>query len=821
MKEFTKVSIHNHFGGDKSDKLINQPFDKIYDFDYKSAFEKIDEAKTYGYQLLAMTQANVFDVTSYVLLRVYAKRVGIVLLPGVEINIKNGSSKYLHVVVNFDVKNNLFAIQGMIEQYTKSNKENSLTLEQFLDLIVTFKCVIIPHGVKQTKRSSANNPEILTELISLSNSIPVVLEDSKSYHKEILKSRIKEVLCDRDYNWIEKSAVVSSADRHSFAEIESPTYIWGTASFDDLYYSCFMGKTRIKQESDLIQKINYISRIEFLDSDETQISPTSINCSHGLNTVIGPSGSGKTLLLDVIKRKLTGSGLDNKTISKKGDYTSVYNLENVSIYDRDNNLIDATSGYNIVEGEILYNKVISAYQSDRKTMLKELNIEMNYSEVQKIIDDFNEDINKYKDVSLKIKNNRNKVNQLLSNAASTILFLNENRHKIENVINYNKDEQLNTTITTNNSNLANMRSDITQIDLKFNELIILARKYGFEEQFKVDIDFGWKKMRNTILKKRLTLRNSTDKSKKTFLIQDKLFENVQEYNKTIGQQSALVVERNQELLKQFEEIHNLVFENAVLKLQLNVPVINQTKIRDAVQFMPGSFSKLTINKVKLVYNGDELKGYCPSNIGTTPKVNKSKFSKNSYNFELEDDVRLFVDTFIENEYEDRIVFLPKPTDLLDYNIELKNIEGNYEDINSISAGNLSKIYINRMFSEKIESSGSNVIILYDQPDSNMEKAFILGDLGPKLSDLRDKYQVFITTHEPLLVVNADSNNIIAASNDKTVVKVNDINYVNRSFAGANSRASLILEVAKLIDGHPEAISKRNTIYGGLLSENSN
>ena len=80
-------------------------------------------------------------------------------------------------------------------------------------------------------------------------------------------------------------------------------------------------------------------------------------------------------------------------------------------------------------------------------------------------------------------------------------------------------------------------------------------------------------------------------------------------------------------------------------------------------------------------------------------------------------------------------------------------------------------------------------------------------------------QVFITTHEPLLVVNADSNNIVSASNEKTAVKENDIGYSNKSFAGINGKANLINEVAKLIDGDPGAVKIRNTIYGGLFNEN--
>ena len=129
-----------------------------------------------------------------------------------------------------------------------------------------------------------------------------------------------------------------------------------------------------------------------------------------------------------------------------------------------------------------------------------------------------------------------------------------------------------------------------------------------------------------------------------------------------------------------------------------------------------------------------------------------------------------------------------------------------------------RLYINKMFEDKISKEGSNTIILYDQPDTNMEKIFILEELVSKISNLRNNNQIFITTHEPLLVVNADSNNIIVAQNDKTASKPNEIQYFNKSFVGINSKKELMKEVAMLIDGNPEAVKLRSTLYGGVINE---
>lgn len=92
-----------------------------------------------------------------------------------------------------------------------------------------------------------------------------------------------------------------------------------------------------------------------------------------------------------------------------------------------------------------------------------------------------------------------------------------------------------------------------------------------------------------------------------------------------------------------------------------------------------------------------------------------------------------------------------------------------------------------MIDKQISNGGSNLIILFDQPDSNLEKKFILNELVTKINNLRNNFQVFITTHEPLLVVNADSNNIIKAENNKSAIsKKNAINYERLSFVDSTN-----------------------------------
>ena len=157
---------------------------------------------------------------------------------------------------------------------------------------------------------------------------------------------------------------------------------------------------------------------------------------------------------------------------------------------------------------------------------------------------------------------------------------------------------------------------------------------------------------------------------------------------------------------------------------------------------------------------------------------------------------------------------------IDCQIELKNSSNEFENIETMSAGELSKTYISNMLEEQIKKGDANLIILFDQPDNSLEKKFILEELANKIDKLRNKFQVFITTHEPLLVVNADSNNIIKAENDKIAVNHNNqITYENLSFIGnATSKEKMIETIAALVDGSYDAVKERNKIYGGMLND---
>ena len=371
MEEYTKLSIHNHFGGKSANLTIDRPIGDRAVFDLAKGFDELRSAKEAGYQLLAQTNSNHLDVAAYLLMRKMASLDLVELLPGVEINLVNwkNEKQVLHVVVVVDPCSNLFVFTKALEEAFAANNRFALQLEQFCEILSDRRAIICVHGLKQDDRGLARNPQMAQELLSMNRYFPVAVEDNRSFHKLSLQQQIKEFLSDETLVWFDTVADISSVDRQNFDKVLSPTYMWAGATFDDLFYSVLAGDCRMVRKEDIVKRVSYVARIA-IDAGNG-MTQSEVNCSQGLNCVIGPSGSGKTLLLDILKMKLKGNHLTAGT-SNIGDYSWLYDLSQVHLYGHDGKEIDLSDGFEVIEGENLYNKVIKAYSTERGELVKDM-----------------------------------------------------------------------------------------------------------------------------------------------------------------------------------------------------------------------------------------------------------------------------------------------------------------------------------------------------------------------------------------------------------------------------------------------------------------
>lgn len=94
--------------------------------------------------------------------------------------------------------------------------------------------------------------------------------------------------------------------------------------------------------------------------------------------------------------------------------------------------------------------------------------------------------------------------------------------------------------------------------------------------------------------------------------------------------------------------------------------------------------------------------------------------------------------------------------------------------------------------------------VFDQPEDDLDNEFVVNELVPLIREIKKYRQIIIVTHNANLVVNADAEQVVVASN------VNEeLSYV----AGAIEDDSVKSRVCRILEGGEVAFKKRESKYG--------
>lgn len=821
FKEFSKISPHNHFGGRNADYCFNDSISMTRVFDIAQAESKLDSANNLKFQLLGFTNHNHFWKNEFESLKKYINdnKYQITLIPGVEFDLmKNLSdSKRLHVVLLIsDILSNLSQFENDINVAIGTNSKNAITIDQLVDFFFSYKCILIPHGNKQQERGAIANSDTFSDIISVHNYIPIMVENKTSAKKDFLVSRFKSILDEECFEWLDNSASVSSADQSDFSNVVEPTYIWAPPSFDALFYCAIIGEKRFFREQDIIKKNRTISKL-VIKNNGGELQDSTILFSHGLNSIVGNSGSGKTLLLNLINKKLTGENLKNSVSSSGNNYESIYNGSKQELFDSDGNEIKI-GDINVFEGESLYKQVVKTLNLNKGQLLKEFDVYANFDLIVERIKVFNTKFNTYLANRRAIIKSNVLIDVSLKSIGNSIEYL-QNNSSSNNTIEFVTDSSLKEECENLQSITKSIEDDLSNVQKIFEELSKVVEKYKVSV-----VDDDYMPLKNKLIKNIRLVLYSKMKCyiilKAKMIREGKLYEIVNNYNAFISERSSTINASKQTINNSIQTIVSKLKSNALLKKEVKPPILffNSQEIEKLSLQNDFSFIKLDNFTINYLLDYDRFTDFFETSIGSSSwKLNKSLFSSfkaSPLDISNEKSVESFAQIFIENDFNS-IVELKYIDDLtlLKYDTLIKKEDGEYKNIEFLSAGELSKIYINVMIDKKLDGIGNSAIILYDQPDNNLEKAFILESLVRKLNDLKKKYQIILTTHEPLLVVNADSNSIIKVNNDPVAGK-NNISFENVIIFDSSNKNEAIEKVSRLIDGHKDAVKLRNKIYGG-------
>lgn len=100
------------------------------------------------------------------------------------------------------------------------------------------------------------------------------------------------------------------------------------------------------------------------------------------------------------------------------------------------------------------------------------------------------------------------------------------------------------------------------------------------------------------------------------------------------------------------------------------------------------------------------------------------------------------------------------------------------------------------------------ILIIDQPEDNISNNNISKYLISYFNSLRDKRQLIFVTHNPLLVVNLDVDNVIYVQNND-----DNLSITSGRLEYEDENTNILEIVAKNMDGGKESIEKRLKVYG--------
>lgn len=758
------LHIHSKISEYKDDDLVKN-----------STFENIDvilsKLNEHEISLFGFSDHNRFDSSLFIktrnILNTYDYKTKYPniknLLPVVEFDVvfEKGKKK-CHVLAVFDVASDeeLENLQKTIETEKLVSKDEAYAKDKFDELLRAINKDVI---LIAAQRKSLDNPSGSKN--SLSDSVSDIYEFLKVGYisaLEIQKSAVQGMILKNLIDFPKTMSFTSGSDCHEWEaypkhdkkeDMKEKSYyftIKAKPTFSGLVMALTSPETRFGRTN----QVNY----SYLKS--IMLNDKKIELSSGINTIIGENGSGKSSIV---------YGLLNQTKTGKGSYAK-------KILERNNFLVEPDNLFSEMHG-IKQSEIIDNNNNGfvfGKT-------EDYFNEVDHT--DFENNIKKY-------------ANELFENISNSI-----NLEKSKNTI---------------------KESSFT-IDLEFEDKNQYYCQIISDDNF---VDF------NNKHEQRLKKINSILKIIKT--------EFEHEYYSTAQRES---------LAKVFADLRNLHSEVKNQYISLNASVYVKNLIINKINDYETEIASLSGEEDKMIskYNLDKAKfrGIITSHIGLLNKCvwkdieisnkhnGQSKKPYRGYTFVKkakyvsEDISSKFFEKVFKKEYRSigKLKTIADKTDFADAIFGANT--SNYKDMfNEKVASVINELKIEDNFITK-DDGDSNVgntlgerslvfydfivhnenkkpILVIDQPEDNISNTKILNSLVKKLSLLRDKRQIILVTHNPILVVNLDADNVIHLEN---------INGKLNTQAGCLEADGIISLIAKTMDGGVEAIERRYKIYG--------
>ncbi|MFR1450353.1 MAG: hypothetical protein ACLSSU_10510 [Beduini sp.] len=247
-------------------------------------------------------------------------------------------------------------------------------------------------------------------------------------------------------------------------------------------------------------------------------------------------------------------------------------------------------------------------------------------------------------------------------------------------------------------------------------------------------------------------------------------------------------------------------------------LISKNKINNIVLCYPYAAIKRTIEennanelaRFTLAFNEKDLKSVSVDDeefIETQNNKGKLKnLSNKTIDFTNDNSLKDFIKSLRDNDLNLNDLIKNEP------NLKLElNVNGEWKSATEVNQGTIAKVSMEYYFNGIINSERPDIIFI-DQPENDVDKEFLTQTLADFLKNKKSTAQIFITTHDAILTINADANMIVQSDVDEN----NKFNYISYPIEYSDSNVNKSDEVARILDGGKRNIEKRYQIYGGIL-----
>ena len=803
------------------------------EYSHKRFLENIEK---FGTQLQAVTNHNTLYLEDHIKHAIICNLIGVEYIPGVEIDVKlKNGKKPFHCVFLLGPNNDICAFSRRLNSKTKQKQlshEVYFNEEELSDVFAEMHFIYVVHAVKakglaesqETIESDKDNINWVCQAIKNSLAEPVLFENTKPKHVHSFVNRFKDFTEREDILKIAYQQVTTSdyhfdndQERYN-AWINREKYaICAEATFEGLELSIRHYETRFQLVDQIVEPPTFVERIKFICQDNKKLKiKGEIECSPYFNVIIGNSGSGKTLLLNEIYRSVNkNTGNLNAAVTKdfkpRNDTESIY-----SEYIGKNKCLVESVFYNnlepvAVEIDKIYKKMLDAHNPIE--IAKLFNISLSNS-VNLLLHNYKTKIINYENMLSSSNEYSKNGEEAFNSIRSNIAFVNNNDS--DNKALLLSRESFDETSLNKCTSLCNQISKTIEEKSLVDNWLKATAKFIPESINEIEaLGKDLNKILELLKAKRMVFEYKVLKEKfnKRFIeIYNSAADSI---NKIIGGKQVAVDKAKSTIREQTNILRDCVLNT--IKNELIFPTIDLhypfNEIEQASkENNPSKYARISVNY------SDYDKNLCSSNlelqqiINTHSNITKIKLALGSkkYNLNTDSDTKTVINKLRDND----VVFssllndnIPFVTELFD-NQEWKNVQ-------NINPGNLAKDYMTYYFNNVLETKRPNVVFI-DQPENDVDKSFISTVLAQFISNTKMSIQFFITSHEPILGVNADSNLIIEAFRyDDGPIGYKAKNFEAKSSDLEESGKDI---AARILDGGKGNVIKRNQIYGGSIDD---